>query len=50
MTNTHQEVRTPGSATRNLYDLRPKPVPFLRNNLLAEMESQGGDALRGYLE
>jgi len=39
----------PGSATNNLYDLRPKPVPIPRHTFLVEIESQGGDALRGYL-
>lgn len=39
----------PGSATNNVYDLRPKPVPILRCNFFVETESQGGDALRTYL-
>lgn len=38
-----------GSATNNVHDLRPKPVPILRHSFLVEIESQGGGALQGYL-
>lgn len=49
MSDTRQEARMPASATNNLWDLGPKPVPVLRRRFLVEAGSQRGDALRGYL-
>ena len=39
----------PGSAPNNLHDPRTKPVPGLKKNSLAEIDSWRGDALWGYL-
>lgn len=47
--NTHQDIRMPGSAPNNLHDPRTKPVPGLKKNSLAEIDSWRGDALWGYL-
>lgn len=49
MSDTRQEARMPASATNNLWDLGPKPVPVLRRRFLVEAGSQRGGALRGYL-